>query len=96
MNDRVAGLLTESDEGYTFIYDDDYIENGKPVSFSLPLKKGAYRSEQLFYFFKGLLPEGWTMDVYSSVLKIDKNDEFGMLLATCHDCIGAVTVEEVK
>lgn len=96
MNDKLAGTLTESLEGYSFLYDNDFIEGGKPISFSLPLRKEAYNSEKLFYFFEGLLPEGWTMNVYSSVLKIDKNDKFGMLLATCHDCIGAVIVKEIK
>ena len=95
MHDEFAGILTESVDGYTFIYDEEFLKTGNSISFSLPLSSEPYKSEKLFYFFEGLLPEGWTMDIYSTVLKIDKSDKFGMLLATCHDCIGAVTVKEI-
>ncbi len=95
MNDNFAGVLEEDSE-YKFTYDKNFINAGMPISFSLPLREEPFISKELFYFFEGLLPEGWTLDIYSSVLKVDKNDKFGMLLATCHDCIGAVRVEEIK
>ena len=96
MNDNLAGILEETVSGYIFTYDKKFLKAGIPISFSLPVEKESFKSKDLFYFFEGLLPEGWTLEIYSSVLKVDKNDKFGMLLATCHDCIGAVTVEEIK
>ena len=96
MNDDLAGVLEEEASGYTFTYDKNFLKAGIPISFSLQLREESFRSKELFYFFEGLLPEGWTLDIYSSVLKVDKKDKFGMLLATCHDCIGAVTVREIK
>ena len=96
MDDQLAGVLEEAEGSYIFIYNREFIKGGKPISFSLPLRESPYNSKTLFYFFEGLLPEGWTLDVYSSTLKVDKNDKFGMLMATCHDCIGAVTVKEIK
>jgi serine/threonine-protein kinase HipA len=96
MNDDFAGILEEDAIGFIFTYDSNFLKVGIPISFSLPLHRESFRSKELFYFFEGLLPEGWTLDIYSSVLKVDKNDKFGMLLATCHDCIGAVTVKEIE
>ena len=43
--------------------------------------------------FENLLPEGWLFDIASKKLKISKDDPFGMLLATCEDCVGAVEIE---
>jgi len=52
----------------------------------------AYESASLFPFFLGLIPEGWLLDIASRTLKIDPDNAFDMLLATCGDCIGAVKV----
>jgi hypothetical protein len=43
-------------------------------------------------FFENLLPEGWLLELSTSKLKISKDDAFGLLLATCAGCIGAVEV----
>jgi serine/threonine-protein kinase HipA len=42
----------------------------------------------------GLLPEGWYLDLASKKLKIDKDDKFGLLLATCKDTVGAVSIRQ--
>ena len=56
----------------------------------------AYESENLHPFFANLLPEGWLLEVSSKRLKISKDDPFGLLLATCQDCIGAVEIEDAE
>ena len=38
------------------------------------------------------LPEGWLLDITSRTLKIDPENVFDILLATCGDCIGAVKI----
>lgn len=93
---KLAGLLKETENGYEFTYDSDFIKNKIPVSVSLPLRKDPFESNELFPFFEGLLPEGWYLDIVSKSLKIDKNDKFGLLLATCGDTIGAINVVEDK
>jgi len=92
---RLAGYLSETVNGFRFTYDTDYLKSGLPVSASLPLRKEPYESGELFSFFQGLLPEGWYLDIVSATIKIDKNDLFGLLLAT-GDTIGAVTVLKVE
>lgn len=91
-----AGKLEETEEGYQFQYDDDYLEleNPSPVSLTLPLRKEKYVSKTLFSFFDGLIPEGWLLDVVSHNWKIDQKDRFGLLLIACKDCIGNVSVQE--
>lgn len=92
--DKKTGLLERTDHGYRFGYDTDYLalEDAQPVSLTLPLTDKAYESTSLFPFFLGLIPEGWLLDITSRTLKIDPGNVFDLLLATCGDCIGAVTV----
>ncbi len=96
--DKVAGILTETDEGeYVFQYEEDYIENHPNdfITFSMPVSKFAYRDKRLFPFFEGLIPEGWLLDIASKSWKIKRDDRMGLLLACCKNCIGAVSVEPI-
>lgn len=59
-----AGKLCETDDGYLFSYDSDYIEsNGaSAVSLTMPISKQTYTSKTFFSpFFDGLIPEGWLL-----------------------------------
>ena len=98
LRDSFAGILEETDEGYMFRYDPDYLSSGLalPVSLTLPLSDQPYTSKTLFPFFDGLIPEGWLLDVVSHNWKIDRNDRFGLLLIACKDAIGAVSVREER
>lgn len=93
----VAGVLSETDSPreYQFKYNDDYIENnGAAVCLAMPLRKEPYHSAVLFPYFFNMLSEGENRQLQSSVLHIDKDDDFGILLATAqYDTIGAVTVK---
>ena len=63
--DKLAGLITENDEGYFFVYDYQYLESSNPklVSLTLALQITAYESKVLFPFFDGLIPEGWLLNI---------------------------------
>lgn len=93
-HDRLAGILEETDDGYRFAYDSDYLKTGKPISLSLPLRAEPFESATLFSFFAGLNSEGWYRDIVCATKKIDPTDEFGILLVTGESTIGAVTVKE--
>ena len=92
--DRKAGVLEQTERGYCFSYDPEYLSSQKaqPISLTLPLTDEPYESDRLFPFFMGLIPEGWLLDLTSRTLKIDPERSFDILLATCSDCIGAVKV----
>jgi len=94
---KMAGWLTQDDNGYHFEYDPVYLSqtDAKPVSLTLPIKDTAYTSNVLFPFFDGLIPEGWLLDIAEKNWKLNPRDRMGLLLACCKDCIGAVGVEEV-
>ena len=96
IRNEFAGILCETDEGYTFSYDEEYLdrENASAVSLTMPLSKDMYRSKTLFSFFDGLIPEGWLLDVVSRNWKIDVRDRFVLLLVACRDAIGNVSVRE--
>ena len=93
-----AGILSETDSGYQFAYDVDYLrsENASPVSLSLPLRDEPYDSGTLFPFFDGLIPEGWLLGVVSRNWKIDTKDRFSLLLVACKEGIGNVSIVEEK
>lgn len=52
IRNEFAGILCETDEGYTFSYDEEYLEreNASAVSLTMPLSKDMYRSKTLFSF----------------------------------------------
>ena len=92
---NLAGYLTETDDGeYVFEYISSYIERypQQLITFSMPVRKQPYIEKRLFPFFEGLIPEGWLLDIATKNWKLNRNDRMGLLLACCHDCIGAVSV----
>lgn len=98
-NGRLAGYLTEYDNRtYEFKYEDTWFLNDSmpPISLTLPKSKKVYTSQYLFPFFFNMLSEGANRDFQCHQLRIDPNDDFGLLLATAqYDSIGAITVEPI-
>ena len=94
VNKTLAGVLTEDEEGYHFTYSRDYLEmkNTVPVSLTLPIRTDTFHSQFLFPFFDGLIPEGWLLDIAQKNWKLNPRDRMGLLLATCKDCIGNISV----
>lgn len=95
---QVAGLLVEDDDGeYTFAYYTDYLArtDALAVSLTLPLSAEPVKSHELHPFFDGLIPEGWLLDIAQNTWKLNPRDRMGLLLACCHNCIGAVSIREV-
>src|SRR5574344_1843217 len=93
-HDQKDGVLTEDENGFTFLDDTAFLasEKAEAISLTLPLSEKAYHSNMLFPFFDGLIPEGWLLDVVEKNWKIDNRDRMSLLLACCKDCIGAVSV----
>ncbi len=89
-----AGRIVEDDRGYTFTYDQAYLNANyaEALSLTMPLKDTEYHSMVLFPFFDGLIPEGWLLDIAENSWKINRQDRFSLLLACCKDCIGHVSV----
>ncbi len=96
--ERTAGVLTQDENGYHFVYTDEYLRSTdpQPISMTLPLQKDAYQSNILFPFFDGLIPEGWLLEVAERNWKLDPRDRMGLLLACCKECIGAVSVQKIE
>lgn len=89
-----VGVLRETGRQVEFRYEAEWISNPKavPVSLTLPVRAEPYLYEGLHPFFENLLPEGWLLELATKKLKISKDDAFGLLLATCADCVGAVEI----
>ena len=93
-----AGILKETDEGYSFKYDEEYAADNAnaPISLTLPLHNEEYTSKWLFPFFDGLIPEGWLLNIVTHNWKLDSRDRFGILLVACKDPIGAVSIRSER
>ncbi len=89
-----VGTLIERGADVIFTYDPTWLSTPGtvPISVTMPLRSEPYTSRGLHPFFENLLPEGWLLELSTQKLKIAKDDEFGLLIATCADCAGAVEV----
>jgi serine/threonine-protein kinase HipA len=98
IEDQVAGWLIQDELGYHFVYEQKYASqpDARPVSLTLPFQEAAYTSNVLFPFFDGLIPEGWLLQIAEKNWKLNSRDRMGLLLACCKECIGTVSIEEVK
>ena len=94
MYDRYAGLLTEDENGFSFVYDAAYLQtpDAEAISLTMPLRDEPYEDKVLFRFCDGLIPEGWLLNIAERSWKINHRDRMSLLLACCKDCIGAVSV----
>lgn len=89
-----VGILEETPFGSRFTYDQVWLQHphAKAIAPSLPLRRLPYESDGLHPFFENLLPEGWLLQIARKTLAVSGQDVFGLLLATCRDCIGAVEI----
>ena len=57
-NGIAAGVITEDAQGYTFVYDEEYLNrsDAQPISLTLPLRQEPYVNNVMFSFFDGLIP----------------------------------------
>jgi serine/threonine-protein kinase HipA len=98
-NQELAGILTEhNSKSYSFRYTDSFFMDPSkpPVSLTLPKLRQEYHAEYLFPFFFNMLSEGVNRKWQTRALKIDEDDDFGLLAATArYDTIGAITVKPV-
>lgn len=98
LRDTIAGTLVEDENGYSFTYDTQFLASAdaEPISLTMPLSRLTYKSNVLFPFFDGLIPEGWLLDVAVKNWKINPEDRMGLLMTCCKDCIGAVGVVAIN
>jgi HipA-like protein len=98
-NKVLAGILTEEHpKSYVFQYNDQYLADTtkSSVSLTLPKTQQVFHADHLFPFFFNMLSEGVNRQLQCRLLKIDEDDDFGLLAATAqYDTIGAVTVKPV-
>jgi serine/threonine-protein kinase HipA len=98
-NGTLAGTLSEENrQHFVFSYHDNYFNDAnKPaISLTLPKTQKEYSSKFLFPFFFNMLSEGVNKKLQCAQLRIDEEDNFGLLMATAqYDTIGAVTVKPI-
>lgn len=98
-NEIIAGIVSEEESGkYNFRYEDNYYSNNSlpPISVTISKAKQEHLSATLFPFFYNMLSEGANRKTQCRILKIDEDDDFGLLLKTgAHETVGAITVEEI-
>ena len=98
VNDVFAGYITQDESGYSFYYVEEYLSGEEllPVSLTLPLTDKVYKSDVLFPFFDGLIPEGYLLNVAIKHFGVDRNNRMDLLLKVCKDVAGNVSIEDVS
>ncbi len=98
-NGILAGVLKEQPQkGFVFLYNDQYfMDITKPsISVTLSKKQQVHECAVLFPFFYNMLSEGVNKQLQCNFLKIDEEDDFGLLLHTAqYDTIGAITIKAI-
>jgi HipA-like protein len=98
-NGVLAGILIEENrQYYVFRYDKDYFYDASQpaISLTMPKTQKEYISEFLFPFFFNMLSEGVNRKLQSTQLRIDEEDNFGLLASIAkYDTIGAITVKPI-
>lgn len=93
----LCGSIMQTDDNlFVFEYTDSWFndKNTKPVSLTLTKRQKRYESNILFPFFDGLIPEGYLLEVALKIYNISLNDRMSLLLKTCHNPIGIISVRE--
>lgn len=92
--DRLAGVVWEDENGYSFQYNQEYLQNPVygEVSRTLPLRSEAFTEKNMLPFFDGLIPEGWLLQIAIDNWKLNSRDRMTLLLTLCRDCIGDVSI----
>lgn len=96
-NGTPAGILEKIAQGYTFQYQQAYVQaGGRPISITMPFNESPFESKYLFPVFMNLLSEGSNKKMQCRLLKIAADDYFSLLLATANqETIGPLTVEPI-
>ena len=81
-----------------FVYADSYLkmQDCKPVSLSLPLRREPFSPAETRCFFEGLLPEGFTRRTIALRMHYDESDYLSILLGLGQECIGAIRVSALQ
>jgi serine/threonine-protein kinase HipA len=99
LDGALVGRLEElADRSTAFTYDQAWLRrtDAVPVSVTMPLRSEPFEHRHLLPFFANLLPEGWLLELSVTKLRVSRDDLFGLLLATCRDCVGAVEIRPLE
>lgn len=96
--DKIAGTIWEDENGFSFKYDETYLQNPiyGEVSRTLPLRSEVFTDKNMIPFFDGLIPEGWLLKIAIDNWKLNPRDRMSLLLTLCKDCIGDISIINEK
>ncbi len=97
---RVALVERDKRGRPTLRYTDEAFENyplGTPLlSLALPLAQQRYAQGVTRAFLDGLLPEGESRTAIANVVRVDRDDTFGLIKALGRDCAGAIVIQPAE
>ena len=95
----LCGFIIQNDDNeFIFTYTDEWFnDNSKnSISLTMPKSKKEYKSNILFPFFDGLIPEGYILELALKKFNLNVNDRMLLLLKTCNNPIGNISIKEAK
>jgi serine/threonine-protein kinase HipA len=94
LHNDLAGQLIQDDGGQmVFKYVEDWLNRtgARPLSHSLPLRRGRFSRKECRGFFAGILPEESKREMIAANLGISARNDYAMLEQIGGECAGAVT-----
>lgn len=93
-NEYCGTIIQDDNNRFIFEYDDAFFTNKdkRAISLTMPKSQKKYESNILFPFFDGLIPEGYLLEAAIRKYNISRNDRMTLLLKTCNNPIGIVSV----
>jgi serine/threonine-protein kinase HipA len=99
--EHVVGRLTRRtgvaiEDSIEFAYDPKWmsLKGAFPLSVTMPLTQQEYSGIVLYHWFLNLLPEGSHRKLAGDILKVDKNDVFGLISRMGNDLAGAIEIRK--
>lgn len=91
---RLVGILSAANGSLSFVYSENWIKNGDPLSPAMPLS-GNFHSGDIHSYFDSFMPEGKRREIMASLDKLPASDLVGFLRRHGEDLPGNLHAEPI-
>ncbi len=93
---ELVGRLRRDGDRLAFAYDRGWLDRGRAISVSLPLREEEWLGGAAEAFFVNLLPEGGMREAVARRFGVSQANDFALLAAIGGECAGALTLAALE
>ncbi len=96
LGSKKVGVLTKKTNGAIhFMYIDNWVQEGFPISLSLPLADRAFSGDKVSFYFNNLLPDNnLLLETIAKKVRAESIQPFDLLNAIGRECVGALSFHQ--